>query len=151
MSDYLEMLEDPAVLRELIMDHYKYPHNHSLVDDMRYRRAHMSSESCIDDITVQADIEDGVIKDIRFDGVACTISTASTSIMSDLLKGKTVEEASDLINEYMNMVDGKEYDAAKLEEAVAMKNVYRQANRIKCATIGWNAMKQMIAESEGEQ
>ena len=111
----------------------------------------MSSESCIDDITVQADIEDGIIKDIRFDGVACTISTASTSIMSDLLKGKTVEEASALINEYMNMVDGKEYDAAKLEEAVAMKNVYRQANRIKCATIGWNAMKQMIAESEGEQ
>ena len=145
------LLSDPDILRELIMDHYKYPHNHSLVDDMRYRRAHMSSESCIDDITVQADIEDGVIKDIRFDGVACTISTASTSIMSDLLKGKTVEEASDLINEYMNMVDGKEYDAAKLEEAVAMKNVYRQANRIKCATIGWNAMKQMIAESEGEQ
>lgn len=151
MSEYENLLDDPMVLRELIMDHYKYPHNHSLVDDMRYRRAHMSSESCIDDITVQADIEGGVIKDIRFDGVACTISTASTSIMSDLLKGKTVEEASDLINEYMNMVDGKEYDAAKLEEAVAMKNVYRQANRIKCATIGWNAMKQMIAESEGEQ
>ena len=151
MSEYENLLDDPMVLRELIMDHYKYPHHHGLVDEMRYRRVHMSSESCIDDITVQADIEDGVIKDIRFDGVACTISTASTSIMSDLLKGKTVEEASALIDEYMKMVDGKAYDTERLEEAVAMKNVYRQANRIKCATIGWNAMKQMIEESEGEQ
>ena len=151
MSEYENLLDDPMVLRELIMDHYKYPHHHGLVDEMRYRRVHMSSESCIDDITVQADIEDGVIKDIRFDGVACTISTASTSIMSDLLRGKTVEEASALIDEYMKMVDGKAYDTERLEEAVAMKNVYRQANRIKCATIGWNAMKQMIEESEGEQ
>jgi nitrogen fixation NifU-like protein len=148
MSDYLEMLEDPAVLRELIMDHYKYPHHHSLTEDMKYRKVHMASESCIDDITVQSDIEDGVIKDIRFDGVACTISTASTSIMSDLLRGKTISEAKKIIDQYMDMVDGKEYDASVLEEAVAMKNVYRQANRIKCATIGWNAMKQMIEESE---
>ena len=146
-----ELLTNPDILRELIMDHYQYPHHHLLVSDDSYRSLHMSSESCIDDITVQADIEDGVIRDIRFDGVACTISTASTSIMSDLLKGKTVDEAKALIDEYMNMVDGKEYDADRLEEAVAMKNVYRQANRIKCATIGWNAMKQMIAESEGEK
>ena len=150
MSELETMLEDPMVLRELIMDHYKYPHNHSLTEDMKYRRVHMASESCIDDITVQSDIEDGVIRDIRFDGTVCTISTASTSIMSDLLKGKTVAEAKRLISEYMNMVDGKPYDGAALEEAVAMKNVYRQANRIKCATIGWNAMKQMIEESEGE-
>ena len=148
MSDYLQMLEDPEVLRELIMDHYKYPHHHSLTDDMKYRKVHMSSASCIDDITVQSEIEDGVIKDIRFDGTACTISTASTSIMSDLLRGKTVEEAKAIIDQYMNMVDGKDYDPALLEEAVAMKNVWRQANRIKCATIGWNAMKQMIEESE---
>ncbi|MBR2677489.1 MAG: SUF system NifU family Fe-S cluster assembly protein [Solobacterium sp.] len=144
------MLEDPQVLRELIMDHYKYPHNHSLTEDMKYRKVHMSSDSCIDDITVQSDIENGVIKDIRFDGVACTISTASTSIMSDLLKGKTIEEAKAIVDQYMNMIDGKEYDPSVLEEAVAMKNVYKQANRIKCATIGWKAIRQMIEESEAE-
>ena len=149
MSEYESMLDDPMVLRELIMDHYKYPHNHSLIEDMRYRRAHMSSDSCIDDITVQADIENGVIKDIRFDGVACTISTASTSIMTDLLRGKTIEEAKAIIAEYRNMIDGKEYDAEVLDEAVVMKNVYKQANRIKCATIGWNGITQLIEESEG--
>ena len=148
MSEFESMLDDPQVLRELIMDHYKYPHNHSLTDDMKYRKVHMSSDSCIDDITVQSDIEDGVIKDIRFDGVACTISTASTSIMSDLLKGKTLAEAKAIVEQYMNMVDGKDYEAAVLEEAVAMKNVYKQANRIKCATIGWKAIQQMIEESE---
>ena len=57
----------------------------------------MASDSCIDDITVQSDIENGVIKDIRFNGVACTISTASTSVMTELLKGKTVEEAKKII------------------------------------------------------
>lgn len=150
MSELETMLEDPQVLRELIMDHYKYPHNHSLTEDMKYRKVHMSSDSCIDDITVQSDIENGVIKDIRFDGVACTISTASTSIMSDLLKGKTIEEAKAIVDQYMNMVDGKEYDPSVLEEAVAMKNVYKQANRIKCATIGWKAIRQMIEESEAE-
>jgi nitrogen fixation NifU-like protein len=148
MSDLMKMLEDPEVLRELIMDHYKYPHHHSLTEDMKYRRVHMSSDSCIDDITVQSDIEDGIIRDIRFDGTACTISTASTSIMTDLLRGRTVDEAKKIIAQYMNMVDGKEYDPEVLEEAVAMKNVYRQANRIKCATIGWKAISQMIEESE---
>ena len=150
MSDFESILDDPQILRELIMDHYKYPHNHSLTDDMKYRKVHMASDSCIDDITVQSEIEDGVIKDIRFDGVACTISTASTSIMSDLLKGKTIEEAKAIVSQYMNMVDGKDYDADLLEEAVAMKNVYKQANRIKCATIGWKAIQQMIEESEAE-
>lgn len=148
MSDTNEMLNDPVILRELIMDHYQYPHNHTLVEDSEYNSVHMASDSCIDDITVQSKIHDGKIEDIRFDGVACTISTASTSMMTDLLKGKSTEEAKAIINQYFNMIDNKDYDPDVLEEAVAMKNVYKQANRIKCATIGWKAINQMIEESE---
>ena len=144
------LLNDASILRELIMDHYQYPHNHKLVKDGRYLSRHMASDSCIDDITVQSDIEDGIIKDIQFDGVACTISTASTSMMTDLLIGKTVEEAIAIIDEYNKMIEGKEYDADILEEAVAFQNVYKQANRIKCATIGWNAIKEMIDEVEAK-
>lgn len=151
MENDKSLLTDPEVLRELILDHYQYPHNHSLKKDPSYRSVHMASDSCIDDITVQSEIKDGSIDDIRFDGVACTISTASTSMMTDLLKGKTIPEAKKIIDNYMAMVDGKEYDADLLDEAVAMKNVYRQANRIKCATIGWKAMKKMIDESEGRE
>jgi nitrogen fixation NifU-like protein len=151
MSEETNLLNDPEVLRELIMDHYQYPHNHKLTEDAGYKSVHMASDSCIDDITVQSLIKDGKIQDIRFDGVACTISTASTSMMTDLLKGKTVEEAKQIIRNYFNMIEEKEYDPDVLEEAVAMKNVHKQANRIKCATIGWKAMQEMIDDSEAKK
>jgi nitrogen fixation NifU-like protein len=142
-------LNDPEVLRELIMDHYKYPHHHGLTQNKAgYLERHMASSSCIDDITVQAKIADGRVEDVRFDGTACTISTASTSMMTDLLKGKTVKEAQAIIDQYNNMVSHQDYDPEMLGEAVAMKNVYKQANRIHCATIGWNAMEEMLKESE---
>lgn len=145
MSD---MLKDPMILRQIIMDHYEYPRNHELSKEAGYVQKHMASDSCIDDIYVQAKLEGDVIKDIRFDGVACTISTASTSIMSELLQGKTKAEAKEIMENYFAMVDGAAYDEDLLEEAVAFHTVGKQANRIKCATIGWNAMKEILAESE---
>ena len=151
MNSMNNLLDDPMVLRELIMDHYQYPHHHGLTDDPSYRHVHMASDSCIDDITVQSKIVDGIVEDVRFDGVACTISTSSTSMMTDLMIGKTKEQAEAIVNEYFRMIDHKEYDPDILEEAVAMKNVYKQANRIKCATIGWKAMKQMLEEGEGHE
>ena len=143
-------LSDPMILRQIIMDHYEFPRNHELSDQEDYAEKHMASESCIDDIRVQAKIQDGVIEDVRFDGVACTISTASTSIMSELVKGKSTEEAKEIIRNYYAMIDEKEYDEDLLEEAIAFSNVGKQANRIKCATIGWQAIDELIKESEGE-
>lgn len=146
------MLDDPMVLREIIMDHYKYPHNRKLTEEAGYHQVHMASESCIDDITVQSRISaEGSIEDVRFDGVACTISTSSTSIMTELLKGKTIEQARQIIDNYFAMIEEQSYDPELLEEAVAFKNVSKQANRIKCATIGWNAMKEMIEEWENNR
>ena len=81
-------------------------------------------------------------------GVACTLSTASTSIMTQLVKGKTIDEAKVIIENYFNMIDGQPYDEELLDEAVCMKNVGKQANRIKCATIGWNGLKQLLEEGE---
>ena len=139
---------DPNLMRDIIMDHYEYPRNHELTNDGNYLSKHMDSESCIDDITVQADIEDNVIKDVRFDGVACTISTASTSIMTELVKGKTVDQAKEIIDNYFAMIDDRPYDSDMMEEAIAFKNVGKQANRINCATIGWKALRDIIKESE---
>ena len=147
MSD---LMHDPMVLRQILMDHYEYPRNHELTHDETYYTRHMASDSCIDDIHVEAKIENRIIKDIRFDGVACTIATAATSIMSELLMGKNIEDANHIINNYHAMIDGKEYDADLLEEAIALHTVGKQANRIKCATIGWKAMEEMIAESESK-
>ena len=143
-----DALKDPMVLRQVIMDHYEYPRNHTLSKDEDYKQLHMASESCIDDIYVQSKIKDGVVEDIRFDGVACTISTASTSIMSELLIGKTLDEANHIIDNYFSMIDQKAYDEDVLQEAIAFQNVGKQANRIKCATLGWKAMKEMIDERQ---
>ncbi|MDF9823714.1 nitrogen fixation NifU-like protein [Breznakia sp. PF5-3] len=143
-----DMFKDPMVLRQIIMDHDKYPRNRELVKDDNYLRKHMASDSCIDDIEVQALIKDDKIKDIRFDGVACTIATASTSIMSELLIGKTLVEAKEIIQNYRDMIDEKQYDEELLDEAVAFQNVGKQANRIHCATIGWDAIEYLMKESE---
>ena len=93
---------DNMMLRQIIMDHYENPRNHELVEDDSYKKVNMDSETCIDYIDILAKIEDGVIKDIRFDGEACAICTSSTSIMTELLIGKTIDEARVIIKNYMN-------------------------------------------------
>ncbi len=140
----MSFTNDLNILRQIIMDHYEYPRNRMLKDEDGYEKVHMASESCVDDITVQVKIKDNLIEDVCFDGTACTITTASTSIMSELVKGKTIEEAKEIIDNYMAMIEEKSYDEEILEEAIAFKNVSKQANRIKCATIGWNALAQLI-------
>lgn len=143
------LFDDPIFLRDMIMDHYKYPRNHGLDISDLYKKVRENSDSCIDDITVATRIEDGIIKDIKFDGVACAISTASTSMMSELLIGKSIDEAKDIISNYTNMVnDVGEYDADKLNELIAFKNVNKQANRIKCATIGFKAISKLLEKDE---
>jgi nitrogen fixation NifU-like protein len=132
------------------MDHYENPRNHGIKDDPAYIKTNMNSETCIDNIDVEAKFNGDVIDDVRFDGEACAISTASTSIMTELVKGKTTEEARDLMKNYMNMIFEKDYDEDKLEEAIAFKNTHKQANRIKCATIGWNALEKLLEEHEKE-
>ncbi len=133
-------LNDPMIKRQIIMDHYENPRNKGLVDDPRYIRVNMNSESCIDDLDIQVLIEDQIVKDFRFDGVGCTISTASTSILSELVIGESVQTAYRIIQEYDNMIKELPYDEVLLQEAVVFKDVSKQANRIKCAKIGFNGL-----------
>ncbi|RHM59038.1 MULTISPECIES: Fe-S cluster assembly sulfur transfer protein SufU [Coprobacillaceae] len=139
---------DNMMLRQIIMDHYENPRNHELVNDNEYQTINMDSETCIDNIDVQAKIKNGKIEDIRFDGEACAICTASTSIMTELLIGKTIDEAREIIKNYNNMIYEKDYDPDVLEEAIAFMNTHKQANRIKCATLGWMGITKLIDESE---
>lgn len=134
--------------RTILLEHYQNPHNYGLVDDERYHLIHNASESCIDDIKVQMFIEDNIIKDVRFEGVGCTICFASTSIMSELIKNKTKEEALAIIDEYYKMIDEKPYDEDILEEANAFNTLSKQANRIKCGTIGIHALEDLIRNYE---
>jgi len=142
------IFDDPMMVRQVILDHYQYPRNKELTHNCDYCSKRMNSDSCIDDITVEMLLVNGKIEDIRFDGVACAISTASTSIMTELLKGKTKQEADVIINEYLKMINEEEYDEELLGEAGAFKNTGKQANRIKCATIGWLGAKEILEEKE---
>ena len=106
------------MMRAIIMDHYSNPQNKHQPSKEGYEMMHMHSENCIDDINVYLLIENSVVKDACFDGVACTISTASTDIMCDLLKGKKIEEAKLKVKEsedYALQADKKAPMKTKLE------------------------------------
>lgn len=139
---------EKEIKREIMLDHYSNPNNKKAINDNRYKSVHNTSDSCIDDVTVYMLVEDGIIKDAKFDGVGCTICTSSTDIMCDLVIGKTLSEAKQIINEYYNMIDEKPFDEDKLDEANAFDTLYQQANRIKCGTIGIHAIDDLIKEYE---
>ncbi len=137
---------DEHMMRSIIMDHFSNPrHRHVPNDLSSYIQIHKDSENCIDDITLYVEIKDGVVTDALFDGVACTITASSTDIMCDLVIGKTIEEAKKILESYFNMIFEKPFDSDILDEANAFKNTHKQAARIKCATIGWNALKEAIS------
>jgi len=106
-------LQDPQLMRSIIMDHYQYPRNRRECHDHNCKSVHMNSESCIDDIMVFVKVDQGVIKDFCFTGQACTISTASTSILSELVKNKTLAEAKVIVDEYRKMVNLESFDSTR--------------------------------------
>lgn len=131
-------------MRAIIMDHYSSP-RHKLTPKGDYLTTHSSSVNCIDDIDVYLKFgKNGLVEDAAWNGVACAISTASSDILCDLLIGKSEEEAKKIIAEYNHMIHEEPYDASVLEEALAFMNTSKQAARIHCATIGWDAMLELI-------
>jgi len=128
---------DQETKRSIILDHYQNPRNKGLIKDNTYIKINMNNDSCIDEVNLMVKLEDGKIKDIKFDGEACAICTSSTSVMIDTLLGKTIEEANEIINNFYNMIEEKEYNEELLEQANAYNDIYKQPNRKKCALLGW--------------
>ncbi len=142
----MHSFNDPLMMRQIIMDHYEHPRNKRTPIDENYKHIHMDSASCIDDILLYILMQGEQIVDICFDGVGCAISTASTSILTELIKGKTKKTALSIIHQYEAMIFEKPYEEDFLEEAVVFRNTSKQANRIKCAMIGWDGLKQLLNE-----
>mgnify|MGYP003312685226 CR=1 FL=1 len=111
---------DNNLRREIILDNYQDPMNRGLIDDDSYLKTNTNSESCIDNLDFMMKIEDGIVKDIRFDGEACAISTSASSIMIRSLIGKKKEEALEILDNYRKMINEEEYDSDVLGEL----NVY---------------------------
>lgn len=134
------------MMRQIIMDHYSNPQNKHQPLKEGFEKVHMHSDNCIDDLDIFLEVENGVVVDACFDGVACTISTASTDIMCDLLRGKNIDDAKYTIEQYHHMIHEEPFDEEVLDEAMAFINTSKQAARIRCATIGWNAADEILKD-----
>ena len=131
---------------EVIGEHSRSPENKGELAAATVReRGH--NPSCGDEITLERQIEDGIIKDAAFTGVGCAISQASTDIMIDLMRGKTVEEAQRLAQLFTSMIKREVTDDAALEEldeAIALKNISNMPARVKCAVLAWHTLEDVI-------
>lgn len=141
---------DENLRKSIILEHYNNPVNKGLVKEDGYIKVNMNSSSCIDNLDFMVKIENGVIKDARFDGEACAISTSASSIMMNMIIGKTIKEAEEIIKNYEAMIDEREYDENVLQEAIVFNEIYKQANRKKCALLPFEGLKKII-EQEKEQ
>ncbi len=131
-----------SLYRTIIMDHSKNPRHKGLKG---YPHVHIKNPSCGDDITVEAKVVDGIVEEVNHIGTGCSICCSSASILSELLSGKTVEEAKKIINLFYELVQGKEIeDMDKLEEALVFQGVSKFPARIKCATISWKALERVL-------
>jgi nitrogen fixation NifU-like protein len=136
-------MELDSLYQEVILDHYRNTHHNGLypVKDIQVKH---NNPSCGDEVTLNLIMVDGVVKDISWDGVGCSISMASVSVMSDLIIGKKYAEASLILQNFVDLMQSKGQgsgDESVLEDAVAFAGVSKFPARIKCALLGWMAFK----------
>lgn len=136
------------IYTEVITEHSRCQENkHPLECATCCRKGH--NPSCGDEITLELQVEEGIVKDAAFTGAGCAISQASTDIMIDLMRGKTVEEAKALTEKFMAMIKREitdEDELEDLEEAIALKNISNMPARVKCALLAWRTMGEVLAK-----
>jgi nitrogen fixation NifU-like protein len=152
-------LED--LYREIILDHYRSPRNRGELETPPATKSEGFNPLCGDEVVLYLDIEDGRVADVKIGGQGCSISQASTSMMSAAIKGKTVEEARKLISAFKALMsihesklegesDGAdlqaELDGVTLGDLEALQGVVKFPVRIKCATLAWNTLQQGLDE-----
>lgn len=138
------------VYNELIMEHSMNSYNKKKLENADYCEIG-HNPNCGDEITLELKVNGDVIEDMAFSGHGCAISQASTSIMIDTLKGKTVEEAKQIIDTFIGMIKREITDEAelkKLDEAIALKNVSNMPARVKCALLAWHTLEDMIEKKQ---
>ena len=152
-------LED--LYREIILDHYRAPRNRGELPVPPAHQVEGFNPLCGDEVVLYLDVTDGVVTDVKIAGQGCSISQASTSMMSAAVKGKSVEEARDLIRAFKALMsihetqleggdaegpEAEELEGVRLGELAALQGVVKFPVRIKCATLGWNTLQQGLDE-----
>jgi nitrogen fixation protein NifU and related proteins len=141
-----------SMYREIILDHYKRPQHRGLLAAFD-AEVHHVNPTCGDEVTLRVRVSDGAIADLGWEGEGCSISQASTSVMSDLVVGKSIEDAVALQQKFLDLMQSRgeaeltEADEDALDDAVAFEGVSKYPARVKCALLGWMAMKSAVAEA----
>lgn len=145
-----------SMYQQIIIDHYKRPQHRGLPTDFD-AEVHHVNPTCGDEVTLRVRIVDDSIADLGWDGEGCSISQASTSVMSELVVGKPVAEALELQERFLELMQSQgraelsEAEEERLEDAIAFAGVSKYPARVKCALLGWMAMKSAIAGVKTEE
>ncbi len=138
------------VYNDLIMEHSMNSYNKKKLEKADFQEMG-HNPNCGDEISLELKLKEDVIEDMAFSGHGCAISQASTSIMIDTLKGKTVAEAKEIIQIFIEMIkreETNEENLKKLEDAIAFRNVANMPARVKCALLAWHTMEEILAKNE---
>jgi nitrogen fixation NifU-like protein len=145
-------LED--LYREIILDHYRTPRNRGELETPPAVKAEGHNPLCGDEIQIYLDIADGVVNDIKVGGQGCSISQSSASMMSQAVKGKSIDEVRALVKRFKGMMsidevdDGIDTSNVKLGDLEALQGVVKFPVRIKCAVLAWNTLLEAMAEAD---
>jgi nitrogen fixation protein NifU and related proteins len=145
-----------SMYQQIILDHYKHPQHRGLPENFD-AEVHHVNPTCGDEVTLRVRVADGTIAELGWEGEGCSISQASTSVMSDLVVGKPINNALELQQKFLELMQSRgtaeisEADEEELEDAVAFEGVSKYPARVKCALLGWMAMKSAVADAEGKQ
>jgi len=141
---------DSELRREIILEHFQNPINKEEVNDDNYKLVNTRNPNCIDNLDLYILFDKNIIKDIKFMGEACAISTASTSIMIKNLIGKNIDDAKKYIEEFNNMCNEIDYNKDELNEGLAFEDIYKQSNRKNCALLPYRGILKALEEYENK-
>ncbi|HUC94290.1 MAG TPA: SUF system NifU family Fe-S cluster assembly protein [Paenibacillus sp.] len=129
--------------RRVIMDHYKNPRNRGTMDEGSVT-VNLNNPTCGDRISLQLQVEDGIVKQARYTGEGCSISMSSASMMTDAVKGRTIGEALAMADKFSSLMKGEPVEFEEYEDIEALSGVNKFPARIKCATLAWNALRKGV-------
>jgi nitrogen fixation NifU-like protein len=135
--------------QEIILDHYRSPKNKGLREPFDVEVHHVNP-TCGDEVTLRVKLDGDVVRDVSYDGSGCSISQASESVMTELVLGRSVDEAMDKADDFLAMMHSQglvEPDEDILEDAVAFAGVAKYPARVKCALLGWMAWKDAVLQA----
>ena len=142
-----------VLYQEIILDHYKNPHGKGLREPHE-AEVHHVNPTCGDEVTLRVHLSDGLVEDVSYDALGCSISQASASVLYDLVVGKSVDNAMAVHEEFLSLMQGKgeiEPDEDVLEDGIAFAGVAKFPARVKCALLSWMAWKDATTRSLVEE